>query len=207
MKKLLIVLLFLAGSQITVAQQAGRFRMGMDVGPAIPKGGGIGVLFSLEPKINIANNMSVGLRIGTAALAKDITYYNISEDYEGEVSGNASVTATFDYYLNNGKSNVAPFIGGGFGYYALSSIDIGNRDFDNPDGPGNLEANFKWAPMLRAGVELGKFRMSAEYNFVPPSDLQNINGDVIGEAVNQYFGFTLGFYVGGGRWRNYSGEE
>lgn len=207
MKKLLIVLLFLVGSQISVAQQAGKFRMGLDLGPAIPDGGGIGALFILEPKINIANNMSIGLRLGTAALAKDVTYYNISEDYEGEISGNASVTGTFDYYFNNGKSNVAPFIGGGFGYFALSNIDIENGDFDNPDEAGNLEANFKWGPMLRAGVELGKFRMAAEYNFVPPSDLQNINGVVIGEAINQYFGFTLGFYVGGGRWKNYSIEE
>ncbi|SDA55328.1 hypothetical protein SAMN03080617_00993 [Algoriphagus alkaliphilus] len=55
--------------------------------------------------------------------------------------------------------------------------------------------------MLRAGVELGKFRIGAEYNFVPTSDLQNVSGQVIGEAVNEYFGFTLGFFVGGGRWR------
>lgn len=201
-----MVLLFLAGSQITVAQQAGRFRMGMDVGPAIPKGGGIGALVSLEPKINIENNMSVGLRFGVAALAKDVTYYDISEDYEGVLSGNASVTATFDYFFNKGKSSVAPFIGGGFGYYALSSVEVENGDFDNPDEAGNLEANFKWAPMLRAGVELGKFRMAAEYNFVPTSDLQDIRGQVIGEAINEYFGFTLGFYVGGGRWRKYSGD-
>lgn len=77
MKNLLLLLLFLAGSQLTVAQQAGRFRMGLDLGPAIPDGGGIGALFSLEPKINIANNMSVGLRFGVAALAKDVTFYSI----------------------------------------------------------------------------------------------------------------------------------
>ena len=68
-------------------------------------------------------------------------------------------------------------------------------DFDN------LDAEYKWAPMVRAGIELGKFRMGAEYNFVPVSDLQDTSGNIIGEALNQYFGFTLGFYVGGGRWR------
>ncbi len=161
MNKLLIVLLFLAGSQITVAQQAGRFRMGLDLGPAIPKEGGIGALVSLEPKINVANNMSVGLRFGVAALAKDVTYYDISEDYEGELSGNASAAATFDYFFNIGKSNVTPFIGSGFGYFALSSIDFENGDFENPDQIGSLEANFKLASMLRSGVELGRFRMAA----------------------------------------------
>lgn len=202
MKNLFFLLCAFLVFQSTQAQQEGRFRMGMDLGPAIPKNGGIGALFNLEPKVNIAHNMNVGIRFGVSGLAKDVTYFNISEDYEGEVSANISVSGTFDYYFNKGNSNAAPFVGAGFGYYALSSLDIENGDLDNPDAIGNLVANFKWAPMLRAGVELGKFRMAAEYNFVPASDLQNTAGDVIGEAINQYFGFTLGFYIGGGRWRN-----
>ncbi|WP_296703156.1 outer membrane beta-barrel protein [Algoriphagus sp.] len=204
MKKLLGITLLLFVCQWTIAQQAGRFRMGMDLGAAIPKGGGIGALVNLEPKINLNNKMNVGIRFGVAGLAKDVTYFDITEDYEGEISGNLSITGTFDYYFNNGGSNVAPYLGAGFGYFALSSIDIQNGDFDNPDNFGDLEADFKWAPMVRAGVELGKFRMGAEYNFVPTSNLQNSAGEVIGEAVNQYFGFTLGFYVGGGRWRGYT---
>ncbi len=191
--------------QGTFAQQAGRFRMGLDLGPAIPKDGGIGAILNLEPKVNLKNNLSVGMRFGVAALAKDITYYDFSADYEGEVSANVSIAGTMDYYFNSGKSNAAPFIGLGYGYYALSSVEVQNGDFDNPDNVGELEADFKWAPMLRAGVELGKFRMAAEYNFVPTSNLQNTSGQIIGEAINQYFGFTLGFYVGGGKWRNYSG--
>lgn len=204
MKKFLSITLLLFACQWAIAQQAGRFRMGMDLGAAIPKDGGIGALLNLEPKINLNNHMNVGIRFGFAGLAKDVTYYDLTEDYEGEISGNVSVTGTFDYYFNNGGSNVAPYIGAGFGYFALSSIDIENGDFNNPDNFGDLEADFKWAPMVRAGVELGKFRMGAEYNFVPNSNLQNTAGEVIGEAINQYFGFTLGFYVGGGRWRGYS---
>ncbi|WP_026955513.1 outer membrane beta-barrel protein [Algoriphagus vanfongensis] len=201
MKKTLITLVAFLMIQSVFAQQSGRFRMGMDLGPAIPKGGGIGVLLNLEPKINVSDNMNVGVRFGAAGLAKDVTYYDITEDYEGEVSANFSVAGTFDYYFNNGGSNFAPFIGAGIGYYGLSSVEINSDDFDGPDNFEDLEASFKWAPMVRAGIELGKFRMGAEYNFVGPSDLQNSNGEVIGEAINQYFGFTFGFYVGGGRWR------
>ena len=201
MKRLFAITLLLFICQLTMAQQAGRFRMGMDLGAAIPKGGGIGALVNLEPKVNLNNNMNVGIRFGVAGLAKDVTYYDVIEDYEGEISGNVSVTGTFDYYFNRGASNVAPYIGAGFGYYALSSIEVNSDDFDTPDNFGDLEADFKWAPMVRAGVELGKFRMGAEYNFIPTSNLQNAAGDIIGEAINQYFGFTLGFYVGGGRWR------
>lgn len=201
MRNLFAVLFFAFIFQVSEAQQAGRFRMGMDLGLAIPNGGGIGGAVNLEPKVNLSDRMNVGIRFGVAGLAKDVTYFDISEDYEGQVSANASVSGTFDYYFNNGKSNAAPFIGGGFGYYALSSIELESGDFDDPDAIGNLEANFKWAPMLRAGVELNKFRMAAEYNFIPKSNLQNAAGDIIGEATNQYFAFTLGFYIGGGRWR------
>lgn len=203
MKKIFIIIILMGAAQQLMAQHAGRFRMGMDLGAAIPKNGGIGALINLEPKINVKDNMNVGIRFGVAALAKDVTYYNISDDYEGEVSANVSISGTFDYYFNKGQNRLAPYVGGGFGYYALSSLKIDNGDFDDPDNIGDLEADFKWAPMLRAGIELGKFRMGAEYNFVPKSNLQNTSGEVIGEAINQYFGFTLGFFVGGGRWRGF----
>lgn len=200
MKKLFTVLLLLLVIQSTYAQRAGGFRFQMDLGTAIPQGGGIGALVNLEPQILIKDNLAFGMRLGVAALAKDVTYYSIQEDYNGEVSANASLAGTLNYYFNNGNSRVAPYVGGGFGYYALSSVQIDDTDFGNGE-VGNLEASFAWAPMVRAGVELGKFRIGAEYNFVPTSDLQNTNGQVIGEAVNEYFGFTLGFFVGGGRWR------
>lgn len=202
MKKLLFIVFAIAIFHSSQAQHAGRFRMGMDLGPAIPKNGGIGALVNFEPKVNIRHNLNIGLRFGVAALAKDVTYFDLIDDYEGEVSANISFSGTIDYYFNKGNSAAAPFIGGGFGYYTLSSLDIENGDFDTPEDIGNLEADFKWAPMIRAGVELGKFRMAAEYNFIPTSNLQNTSGDIIGEAINEYFGFTLGFYVGGGRWRN-----
>ncbi|MGM0945956.1 MAG: hypothetical protein ACQEW9_12285 [Bacteroidota bacterium] len=198
-KPILLFTLFLI-STIGFSQQAGKFRFGMDFGPALPKGGGIGALVNLEPKINLANNLNLGIRMGIAALAKDVTITTLNDNYEGEVSANVSASGALDYYFNNGGSNFAPFIGAGFGYYALSAVEVDATTIDNTD-VGDLEATFEWAPMVRAGVELGKFRLGAEYNFVPNSNLQDPSGQVIGEAVNQYFGFTLGFYMGGGRWR------
>lgn len=199
MKQLLGVLLTLLVMQTALAQRAGGFRFQMDLGTAIPKDGGIGALVNLEPQILVKNNLAVGLRFGVAGLAKDVTYYNIPDDYDGEIAANASITGTLNYYFNKGNSRVAPYIGAGFGYFALSNIDIEEEDID-ADDVGDLEASFAWAPMVRAGVELGKFRIGAEYNFVPKSDLQDVGGAVIGEAINEYFGFTLGFFVGGGKW-------
>ncbi|OOG71738.1 outer membrane beta-barrel protein [Algoriphagus sp. A40] len=199
MKKLFGVLLILLMVHTANAQQAGGFRFQMDLGTAVPKDGGIGALINLEPQILLKDNLAVGLRFGVAGLAKDVTYYSIPEDYDGEIAANASITGTMNYYFNKGNSRVAPYIGAGFGYFALSNIDIEEEDID-ADEVGDLEASFAWAPMVRAGVELGKFRIGAEYNFVPKSDLQDVGGTVIGEAINEYFGFTLGFFVGGGKW-------
>lgn len=201
MKKLFAAIAILFLVQNAYSQRAGGFRFQMDLGAAVPKDGGIGALVNLEPQILVKENLAVGLRLGVAGLAKDVTYYNIPDDYDGEIAANASITGTVNYYFNKGNSRVAPYIGAGFGYFALSNIDIEDTGIDE-DEIGDLEATFAWAPMVRAGVELGKFRIGAEYNFVPNSDLQNVSGQVIGEAINQYFGFTLGFFVGGGRWQN-----
>ena len=201
MKKLLGVLVALLIMNTAYSQQAGKFRYQMDFGTAVPKDGGIGAIVNLEPQVLVMNNLAVGMRMGVAGLAKDIVYYDIPDDYDGEIGANLSVLATANYYFNFGRGKVAPYIGGGFGYYSLSNIDIEDTDIDEDDVE-NLEADFAWAPMMRAGVELNKFRIGVEYNFVPKSNLQNVGGDVIGRATNEYFAFTLGFFVGGGRWGN-----
>lgn len=200
MKKITAILLLLVVAQLSYGQQKGRFRFSTDIGIAIPKDGGIGALVNLEPQFLISDNLAFGMRLGVAGLAKDVTYFNLQKQYRGEVAGNVSVAGTLTHFFNSGKSHVAPYIGAGLGYYALSAIEI-DQSYTAPAEIGNLEANFAWAPMARAGVELRKFRMGIEYNFVPNRNLQNLTGDFIGEAVNHYAGFTFGFTVGGGKWK------
>ncbi|WP_297337866.1 hypothetical protein [Algoriphagus sp.] len=199
MKKLITIFLLLQIMHHAYSQEEGRFRFQMDLGVAAPKDGGIGALINFEPQVLVTRNLTLGLRMGVAGLAKEVTYYEIPDDYDGELSANSSVSGTANYYFNYGKGKVAPYIGAGFGYYALSNIKVDGSDF-NEDEVRGLKANFAWAPMIRAGVELGKFRIGAEYNFLPNSDLQHVSGEVIGQAINEYFGFTLGYFVGGGKW-------
>ena len=201
MKKLtaLLVLLFLV--QLSYAQQKGRFRFSTDFGVAIPKDGGVGALVNVEPQFLLRDNLAFGMRFGVAGLAKDVTYFNMQKEYRGEIAGNVSVAGTLTHFFNTGKSNVAPYLGAGLGYFALSAIEI-DQSYTAPAEIGNLEADFAWAPLVRAGVELRKFRMGVEYNVVPNRNLQNLNGDFIGEAINHYAGFTLGFSIGGGKWQH-----
>ncbi len=112
MKKLVLVGIFFIGTVAQMkAQEANKFRFDFDLGYAIPQGGdGGGLAVYLEPKWNIQDNMSVGLRLGTALLVKNVDFSESNQEAEGEVGANGSYVGTYDYYFNNGSSSFAPFV-------------------------------------------------------------------------------------------------
>lgn len=202
MKNLIVVsAVLIFGFAVTAnAQEKGKFRVGLDLGYTVPSSGGGGLLFYLEPKYNIQDNMNIGLRIGGAAMVRDLVYYSSTDDASGKVAVNASYVLTYDYYFKTEGSNFAPFVGAGLGWATFASVEVDTAQ--DPDDFGGLSANSAFAPVIRAGFEAAKFRLSLDYNFAPKSDLQNSQGTIIGETANAYLGIAIGFYVGGGKWRN-----
>ncbi len=176
------------------AQKEGGFRVGLDLG-VVPTNGGGGVMFSLEPKYNIKDNMNVGLRIGIAAIVRDIN--DSGATTSAKVAANGSYVATYDYYFNGAGKSFVPYIGAGAGYYSIANVE-----FDDTDNSDNVmvDATGKMGGLVRGGFEWGKFRMGLEYNLVPESTLQDINGNNQGTVANSYVGIHLGFFVGGGKW-------
>jgi len=181
------------------AQEAGKFRVGLDLGLAMPKGGA-GLLGAIEAKYNVADNMNVGLRYETAGMAKEVG------DYKTSISANSAFLGTYDYYFNNGSSSFAPFIGAGLGYYAIANFDF-NADLNSQELKGGDSGKF--GGLLRTGFEWGKFRLGLEYNLIPKSKIEGFsvnNNGVFTESKksttvkNNYFGISLGFYLGGGKW-------
>ncbi|WP_300978100.1 hypothetical protein [Flavobacterium sp.] len=195
MKKIILTGLAVFAFTFANAQEKGKFRVGLDLGYTIPSNGGGGILISLEPKYNIADNMNVGLRIGSAAMVRDIETNSISSS--AKISANGSYVGTYDYYFNGSGKSFVPYVGAGAGYYSIANVEF---DTNNNNDAIGLDANGKMGGLLRAGFEWGKFRMGLEYNLVPKSTLQNINGDKVGTISNSYLGIHLGFYVGGGKW-------
>jgi hypothetical protein len=167
------------------AQEAGKFRGGLDLGYAIPKGGG-GIGAALELKYNLKDNMNVGFRLEDAFMAKE------AGSLEGSVSGNEAYLGTFDYYFNKGTSSFAPFVGAGAGYYSLATIKVNDTDL-------GADTSGKFGGLLRAGFEYKKFRMAASYNLVPSTKFEIGNQKV--SSSNGYFLVTVGFYIGGGSWK------
>lgn len=196
MKKIILTAIAVFAITNGYSQEEGKFRVGLDLGYTVPSNGGGGILFSLEPKYNLKDNMNVGLRIGAAAMIRDIS--TEGETTSAKVSANGSYVGTYDYYFNNSGSSFVPYIGGGAGYYSIANVEF--DDVDESSSSTSLDASGKMGGLIRGGFEWGKFRMGIEYNLVPKSELQDMSGSKIGNVSNAYLGIHLGFYVGGGKW-------
>jgi len=204
MKKITFIILFLSIINFIQGQEKGKFRVGLDAGLVIGAAEGGGGTFGLEPKFNLKANLNVGVRFQGAGMFKDLYYIDAEKDnYNTTEMVSFSFLATSDYYYgikNEGRGSFAPFIGGGLGIYKVTNVYYTADQLD-ADDPNNTKASSVFGGMIRTGFEWRKFRLTAEYNFVPKTDLQDYYGNVIGEEKNSYFGLTLGFYVGGGKWR------
>jgi outer membrane protein X len=139
--------------------------------------------------------MNVGLRLGAAAMVRDLN--TDGETSSAKISANGSYVGTYDYYFNNSGSSFVPYIGGGAGYYSIANVEFDDLESSTDVA---LDAAGKFGGLIRGGFEWGKFRMGVEYNLVPKSTLQDLSGNKIGNISNTYLGIHLGFYVGGGKW-------
>jgi len=194
MKKIFFAfLLMLAVVQVSQAQEEGKFRVGLEGGYTMPSGGG-GVLLAVEPKYNIADNMNIGIRFESAAMAKNVDVGPASA--EASLTASVSYSGTFDYYFNSGSSSFAPFLGAGAGYSSLGSIGFDIDDVEDIEGDADVEVDGKFGGLIRAGFEAGKFRLAATYNLIGKTELAEGL-----EVKNSYLGISLGFYLGGGKWK------
>ena len=195
MKKVILVVLLALVFTNGYSQEKGKFRVGLDFG-FVPTGGGGGGMLSIEPKYNITDNMNVGLRLGGAGIAKDI---QTTTTTSAEVSAKGSVVGTYDYYFHKSGSgsSFAPYVGAGFGYYSLANVKVDDTSNTTEISPA---VSGVMGGLIRAGFEWSGFRMGVEYNVLPDSDLEALNGNIIGTAKNAYLGIHIGFFVGGGKW-------
>jgi outer membrane protein X len=198
MKKIILLVFITLAFANSYSQKKEGFRVGLDFG-YIPTSGGAGGLFSIEPKYNLTDNSNIGLRIGFAGMAKDIQNGGSTTTTSAKVSGNSSLVGTYDYYIHKSGSSFAPYIGAGVGYYSLANVEIDDTSSNLPETYSPAVSGVMGA-LIRGGFEWGGFRMGVEYNLVPDSDMEDLNGNKVGTAKNAYLGINIGFFVGGGKW-------
>jgi len=194
MKKIILLVLLALVITNGYSQKKGAFRVGLDAG-YVPTGGGGGGLLSIEGKYNLTDNMNVGLRISSAGIARNIETGN-GQVTNADISGIGSFVGTYDYYIHIGSMSLVPYFGAGIGYYSIANVEAEGSSYTS-----NIESTGEIGGLIRGGIEWGKLRVGLEYNIVPNSNLQDINGNVTNVTVdNAYFGITIGFYLGGGKW-------
>lgn len=151
-----------------------------------------GALISFGPKYSVIDKFAVGLRLELVALAQegDKLYHFASNDQQVTFKLHNSLLLTGDYYLTDNKTR--PFIGAGAGLHIINS---------NPF-QDSKRIETKFGEMIRAGVDVNRFHLAVEYNFVPKTII-NAWYDAGGERnfytsrySNSYLGVKLGFCFG-----------
>jgi hypothetical protein len=194
MRKIILLALLTLAVANGYSQEKGRFRVGLDFG-YVPTGGGGGGMFSIEPKYNLTNNMNVGLRMGVAGVARDVQASG-GQVTSAKISGIGSLVGTYDYYIHIGSLSLVPYLGVGLGYYSIANVETEGSSYTSP-----VASTSEMGGLIRGGIEWGKLRVGVEYNILPDSKLQDVNGNVTDVTVtNSYIGLHIGFYLGGGKW-------
>lgn len=194
MKKFTLCLAIAAIGMLTAGAQDGqrkfkRFKGDVSLGFAAPLGSGAdgGVLFAMEPKFAVMDQLSLGLRIEGAALVRYADYNNGNNDLDNaKVEG--SYVATADYYFTNNYS-FRPFVGAGAGIFGVGHVDENTND-------DNFETEKKFGGIIRAGGEVKHFRFGIEFNIIPTTT-HTLNGFTT-TSKNSYIGLKLGVCFGGG---------
>lgn len=160
------------------------FKVDVAFGYAIPSGSGStsGVLFAVEPKYAINNDITVGLRMEGALTANAIESNGFS--LAGKINVTSSYLLTADYFFN--ETGFRPFAGVGAGLYSLAGVEFDDSSLNSSLGV-NGSTKFGFAP--RVGFETGHFRTGIEYNFAGKSAGVNYN----------YLAVKVGFFLGGGK--------
>ena len=156
-----------------------KFKVDVSLGYAVPQtsqgaGRNAGVLFAIEPKYAVMDQLSIGLRLEGAAMV------NVDAQGEtGKAQANASYLATGDYYFSNNKFR--PFIGAGAGVFTYANVSS-EDDISSVD---DVPTTSNFGAMVRGGFEYGHLRLGIEYNLV--------------KDKSGYLGLKLGVVIGGGR--------
>ena len=175
------------------------FKVDLSTAWAIPQGSGAkaGLAFAIEPKYSIIDKFAVGLRLEWAVTARGWMAPD-GTTASANVSASGSYLATYDYYLPG--LVFRPFVGGGTGIYNIASAAVTES---NQNGTIVESAASKFGQMLRAGFEVGHFRMAFEYNIIGKSQAFATDGTTgtttTIPAQNSYMAIKLGFFVGGGK--------
>ena len=198
MKKLSFFVLLIIVTLPSTAQQKGKIRVGLDFGLGLPNIG-YGISSAIDLRYNIFDNWNAGLRVNYGMLNKDLYFDSNMSSTTTELV--LSIMGVSDYYFNKQSKSLVPFLGIGLGQNYFQNIKLIQNKSSQIIGYG-VDIDNKWGGVLRGGFETKHFRMALEYYLIPASELVNAAiGTNTGITKNSYANLTVGFYLGGGKWK------
>ena len=174
------------------------FRLDTDFGFAdIPDQGTKGGSVAVEPKLNVMDNLAVGLRVEAMIAGGG----NIGAPGSGSVSMKENIdVATMlkgDFFLSRGS--VRPWVGLGVGTYDVVGQGVSTDSSSGASVDQKAGRFFGVAPQV--GLEMGGFRLAATYNDVAKADVvvtQSVGGGTQTKKYSDnYFTLSIGFRMGG----------
>ncbi|TAE32897.1 MAG: hypothetical protein EAZ91_03255 [Cytophagales bacterium] len=175
------------------AQDFKPFKVNTSLGFAKPGGAGSsgGILFAVEPKYSLNDQLEVGLRMEGAIMGRAVEVNGELDGAEIKLAGSYVLTGNYFFTV----SQFRPYAGVGVGLYSTGGVGGGSNS--NVD----LEASRKLGAMGRVGFKYGHLNVAAEYNYVPSTKYTvNLNNTTAAAAKSQnsYIGIKLGVDIGGG---------
>ena len=176
MKKIILFLIFISCLSQIKAQSFNYkpFKVDMTTGIGASKEA-VGFAVAIEPKYNLSNSFSAGLRWESAQIYSAWDGSNGTIRTSGPDGWVNSFVVTGEFYYWQGL--IAPFIGGGTGIY-LANFDLGK----------GKDTNAKMGFVVRGGFQIGHLRLVAENNFIPDNSF-DLN----------YYNLKIGITLGGGK--------
>lgn len=184
------------------AQLKSQMKLSIETGPIILSDSeNLSFFLNIEPKLKATENTLIGLRIGATINSQSIQNDNPDAFFIFDEADNGAISfvPTFDYRFSEG--DFRPYLGIGLGYYLLASyVEVQELGPDNPrDELTDVQVDNKVGVLLRGGLEIGRLRLGAEYNFIPKADLKMPNGAKIGTVDNSYLALVVGYTIWGER--------
>lgn len=191
MKTLLFSLLLITITTFSYAQRKKfkPFQLYTGMGASIPNGGGGGILFDVEPAYRIMDEISVGLRLESAIMARVV-----GDEVTG-ATALASYTLNGKYYFTNGTFR--PYVGIGMGLYRLGGVSVQNSSSSSDQVNVADETKFGFYP--RIGFDLGHFNVNIDYNFMGKTTYTTLGSNEKSSINNNYLGIRIGAFFWGGR--------
>ncbi len=153
---------------------------------ARPTNYGVGFGIFTEPKYLVTDNISVGVRAEATILGR--LKVNSAEG-GGSLGWVTSFLAITDYHF--GETKFRPTIGIGAGLFRPTAAS-----YSTGDVLPELARGSKFGVTPRIGMDLGHFRISADYNFIF-GQRNLINGKII-DLNQNHLSIKLGIFFGGG---------